>query len=729
MNLDAAMQTFIAECAEMLSQMEDLLLQLETNPNDSDVLNAIFRCAHTIKGTAGVFGLDGIVEFTHRVESLLDRMRAGELVADSNLIALLLACRDHMQVLVGLETAGRSIDAETDAGSRRLGDELDKAMGLGTASTRAPGTTNRDGNRAGAAVESTDGLAQRSWHISVRFGREVLRNGMDPLSFIRYLRKLGEIEELVLLADSLPEPEAMDPEQCYLGFEIALRSNATREQIESVFDFVRDDCVLRVLSPDATVEEYIDLIRSLPEDDLRLGEILVRCGAVTETELQHALEQQNVARLIGADSKGASPLGEVLVNRGSVAAEVVDAALVRQTAAREVPAKSRSIRVDADRLDQLIDLVGELVIASAGTELTAARCKAVEVVESAATLTRLVEDIRGRALALRMVPIGETFQKFQRVVRDVGRELGKEIELVIKGGETELDKSVVEKIGDPLMHLVRNALDHGIKTPEYRVARGKPPRGTLTLSAYHDSGSIVIDVSDDGAGLPREKILAKARERGLVPENVTPSDYDIDQLIFEPGFSTADQVSNISGRGVGMDVVKRNVEALRGTVRILTTPGKGTTVRVTLPLTLAIIDGFLIKVNNDHYVIPLDMLIECIELTPPRREAASARGYIDLRGKVLPCVWLRDVFGLEGQPQARENVVVVQFGGLRAGLVVDELHGEVQSVIKPLGAMFKSLSGIVGASILGTGEVALIVDVPALIHRCAARSHEIAAAS
>jgi two-component system, chemotaxis family, sensor kinase CheA len=394
-----------------------------------------------------------------------------------------------------------------------------------------------------------------------------------------------------------------------------------------------------------------------------------------------------------------------------------------------MPAKSRSIRVDADRLDQLIDLVGELVIASAGTQLTATRGKQVEVMESAATLTRLVEDIRGRALALRMVPIGETFQKFQRVVRDVGRELGKEIELVIKGGETELDKSVVEKIGDPLMHLVRNALDHGIKTPEYRLARGKPARGTLTLSAYHDSGSIVIDVSDDGAGLPREKILAKARERGLVPENVTPSDYDIDQLIFEPGFSTADQVSNISGRGVGMDVVKRNVEALRGTVRILTTPGKGTTVRVTLPLTLAIIDGFLITVNGDHYVIPLDMLIECIELTPPRREAASARGYIDLRGKVLPCVWLRDVFGLEGRGAARENVVVVQFGGLRAGLVVDELHGEVQSVIKPLGAMFKSLSGIVGASILGTGNVALIVDVPALVNRCAGQSHELKVAS
>jgi two-component system chemotaxis sensor kinase CheA len=378
------------------------------------------------------------------------------------------------------------------------------------------------------------------------------------------------------------------------------------------------------------------------------------------------------------------------------------------------------IRVEADKLDQLINLVGELVIAGSGTQLLAQRAGLPTLVESSAHMSRLVEEVRDTALGLRMVQIGATFQRFQRVVRDVSLELSKDIELVISGGDTELDKSVVERIGDPLMHLVRNAMDHGIEPPEARTASGKPAKAQVRLNAFHDSGSIVIEISDDGRGLNREKIVRKARERGLVAEGAALSEQEIFRLIFEPGFSTADQVSNLSGRGVGMDVVKRSIEALRGTVELHSRPAIGTTVRIRLPLTLAIIDGFLVGVGPAQYVIPLDMVLECLELPAGERQAARERGYFSLRDNVLPLLWVSDLFQLpEAAKQGRENIVVVRFGGRTAGLVVDRLMGEFQTVIKPLGRLFGNLRGISGFTILGSGDVALILDVPSLIQKVA----------
>jgi two-component system chemotaxis sensor kinase CheA len=320
-----------------------------------------------------------------------------------------------------------------------------------------------------------------------------------------------------------------------------------------------------------------------------------------------------------------------------------------------------------------------------------------------------------------MVQIGETFKRFNRVVRDVSKELGKDIELVVTGGETELDKTVVEKIGDPLTHLIRNSMDHGIESAEVRAANGKPAKGTLSLNAYHDSGSIVIEVGDDGGGLNKEKILRKAIERGIVAPGQTLSDREIYNLIFEAGFSTADQVSNLSGRGVGMDVVRRNIEALRGTVDLDSTPGEGTIVRIRLPLTLAIIDGFLVGVGESAYVVPLEMVLECVELTEAERQTLDNRAYVNLRGEVLPFIRLRNHFDVEGKSGRRENIVVVKYGDQKAGFVVDRLMGEFQTVIKPLGKMFSRLKGIGGSTILGTGEVALILDVPSLIQQASAR--------
>ena len=367
----------------------------------------------------------------------------------------------------------------------------------------------------------------------------------------------------------------------------------------------------------------------------------------------------------------------------------------------------------AEKLDRLVGLVGELVIAGASAHAKATRGQDAELLEATVTVNKLVEEIRDNALSLRMVQIGETFNRFRRIVRDVALELGKAIELDIHGAETELDKSIVEKLSDPLMHIVRNAIDHGIEPVAVRRARGKPESGTVSLRASHESGSIVVEVSDDGGGLDQERILAKAIERGLVKEGASLSEGETINLIFEPGFSTADAVSELSDRGVGMDVVRRNIDELRGTIEVETEAGLGTTLRLRLPLTLAIIDGFRVEVAGAAYVVPLDAVIECLDLAPFLE--SEQNHLVNLRGEVLPFLRLREVFQLPGDLPARERVLVIHHGDLRAGIVVDRLLGEFQTVIKPLGELFRKARGIGGSTILGTGEVALILDVAQMV--------------
>lgn len=715
MNLESAVQTFLAEGHELLVRMEQALLLLESEPGNSDLINEVFRAAHTIKGSAGLFGFDNIVEFTHEVETLLDRIRDGHIAVTPACVAVLLACVDHTEGF--LDAVGGGV--EMDAAARAKGAELLAAVAhlagdTGTSATRIAGecsTTPRD----------KGGTLREYWHISLRFGPDVMRNGMDPLCQLRYLVTLGEIVHLITITDGMPPAADMDPEVCYLGFEIAFRSAAEKAEIEAVFDFVREDAQIRILPPTSRVAEYIDLIQKLPEDPMRLGEILVCCGAITTAELELGLKQQ-AAEHGRPEEASSRPIGEILTQAGAVDASVVAAAIDKQQAKDSRSQESRLIRVNAEKLDELIDVVGELVIAGAATQTVARRAGDLELLESTRVLLQLVEDLRNSVLSLRMVQIGSTFQRFTRVVRDVSRELDKDIGLTISGADTELDKSMVERIGDPLMHLVRNAVDHGIEPAEARAALGKPARATLCLNAYHDSGSIVIEVSDDGGGLKRDRILRKAMERGLVADGQSLSDKEIDNLIFAPGFSTADQVSNLSGRGVGMDVVRRNIEALRGTVELDSRPGQGTTVRIRLPLTLAIIDGFLVGVGNSRYVIPLDMIVECLECPAVMRRIAHSRGYVELRGEILPVLDVRDLFASDGDRGQRANIVVVRFGTMKAGMIVDELFGESQTVIKPLGTMFGALTGISGSTILGSGEVALILDVSGLIRIAASRS-------
>ena len=655
-NLDQAQQTFIVEARELLQAMEQSLLQLESEPGDQDAIGAIFRAAHTIKGSAGLFGLASIVGFTHIVEDVLDRLREGSVAVDAALIALLLKCGDHILELV--EVVADRGETPTPAALER-GEALREAL-----SAYQPMRT------AVASVETaevTDDVAvEVLWHISLRFGTDVFRNGMDPLSFLRYLETLGQLIQVATLTDSIPPMDSWDPESCYLGFEIDLRSTASHASLNEVFDFVRDDCDVHI----SAVDEAPDSTQA--------------------------------------------PAGEP----GTQAEPSLVTAAPQRLAAGE--AKSRDgnyVRVNADKLDELINLVGELVIASAGANLLARSCNNDPLHEASSTVSGLVEEILDGALHLRMIPIGDTFNRFRRVVRDISQELGKDIELSISGAETELDKTVVEKIGDPLMHLLRNAMDHGIESADARRAAGKSAKGHLSLNAYHDSGSIVIEIADDGAGLNRDRILQKAQERGLVASGAVLTDQEIYNLIFEAGFSTAEAVTNLSGRGVGMDVVKRNITLLRGTVDLDSRPGQGTVVRIRLPLTLAIINGFLVGIDQSTYVIPLDMVQECIELDEQQRQSSRDTGYLDLRGQVLPLVHLRDHFSHEGPASRRQNVVVVRYAEHKAGLVVDDLLGEFQTVIKPLGKLFGALRGISGSTILGSGAVALILDVPVLLNQ------------
>jgi len=707
--MDEITTVFVTESREQLEALENALLQLENAPTDDDTLNAIFRAAHTIKGGAGVVECDFIVAFTHVIENALDKLRGGEIRTSSDLIALLLGCADHIGQLLGvlengLETPPPALQAEGEALLSRLQkDWLDKA---GTAERDLPAVDITATESGGGDYVETD-----FWHISIRFGENVLRQGMDPLSFLRYLSSLGKMVHLETLTDAIPPAEEMDPEACYLGFEISFSSNTDKAAIEHVFDFVRDECVLHILPPHSRLTDYIKLIFELPEDPLQLGEILVRIGALTQAELQEGLAAQAQARDVGESSDNVMPLGKILVDNKVIQPELVEAAVVRQKQVSDKKSsESRLIRIQAEKLDRLIDQIGELVIAGASVELLSSLAGRDDLSEAVSLMGRLVEDIRDSALQLRMVQIGETFSRFNRIVRDVSKELGKDIELLILGGDTELDKSVVEKIGDPLMHLVRNAIDHGIEPAEKRVAAGKPPRGQLILNAWHDSGNIVIEVADDGGGLNRDRITRKAIERGLVPEGHTLSEQEIYNLLFEPGFSTADKVSNLSGRGVGMDVVKRNIQGLRGRIEVSSTPGQGSRFSIRLPLTMAIIDGFLVKTGPAHYVVPLDTVVECLELQAKNFD----NRYLNLRGEVLPFIRLRDMFGIGEPAPKRENVVVIKAAGKKVGIVVDQLLGEFQTVIKPLGQLFRQLRGIAGSTILGSGEVSLILDVQAL---------------
>jgi two-component system chemotaxis sensor kinase CheA len=669
MNMELALQTFFEESNELLQDMEAILLEVDYSTITGEQLNALFRTMHTIKGSAGLFGLDAIVLFAHQVENALDLLRAGALSLDDTLAGLLLRCHDHVKSL--LEATRQETAAPIAAGTPLLAE----LAALLPAEPETP--------EASVQPQQPTGHQVQRWLVSLRFGPDMLRNGMDPASFINYLHTMGQVERIQALTVNLPSAEHFDPETHYLRYELLFHSDCSQQQLCDAFEFVQDDSQILICLASEAERHFATLCATL-------------CTA--EAEALHQVWRD---------------FGLFPAAKPASVAEVIPSISQSPRAGRT--ADNLFIKVEAHKIDSLINLIGELVIAGAATNLLARRAADPQLREATEVMAELVEQVRAGTLSMRMVQIGEVFQRFVRATHDVSRELHKSIQLHISGAETELDKAMVDKVGDPLMHLLRNAIDHGIETADTRRQAGKSSDGHVWLNAYHESSSVVIEVADDGAGLNADKILRKALERGLVSPAETLSESEVFKLIFEPGFSTAEQITDISGRGVGMDVVKKNIEQLHGSIEIDSILDQGTTFRIRLPLTLAIIDGLLVQVGQSTFVLPLEAVIECHEL-PASQTPSAKRDYFDLRGEILPLLDLAAFLEQPASHHARRNLVVVRAGIDKAALVVDALLGEFQTVIKPLGQLFRHLKAVSGSTILGSGEVALILDIPSLIH-------------
>ncbi|MDF0606167.1 chemotaxis protein CheA [Neisseriaceae bacterium TC5R-5] len=715
MNLEQALQTFFDESFDLLAQMEYILLDAEAESTTEEQLNALFRTMHTIKGSAGLFGLDGIVSFTHQVENVLDQLREGKLKLNDQLTGLLLRSHDHVKAMLNGLAAKESLD-------ELLNSPLQQELVDYVQSITKPAEKQK--SIAVPAVQPTVALSAATagtptntppqWLLSLRFGADILRNGMDPSSFIRYLNTLGQIEKIEAVTSNLPTDNTFNPETNYLRLELLYRADIRGHTLLEVFEFIREDSEIYVwpLADAARHWSQATLSATVAEAD-EVRRIWQSFGiALPDSEIDTSIANGSEE----AGNANTDDLGMETAQHPASSRQNGKSGQNRQT-------ESKIIKVEASKLDVLINLIGELVIAGAAANLMARRSQQSALVESTVAIANLIEQIRAGTLSMRMIQIGEIFSRFPRVVRDISRELDKDILLHISGAETELDKSMVDKLGEPLMHIVRNAMDHGIESSEERIAHGKPSAGNIWLNAYHESGSIVIEVADDGAGLDQARILAKAIERGLLPADTKLSEQEIFRQIFEPGFSTSERITNLSGRGVGMDVVKKSIEQLRGTIDIESQAHLGTCFRIRLPLTLAIIDGFLVEVGGATFVLPLDTVIECLEL-PPSLQQDGIHDSLNLRGELLPMLHLTRFLELPDNPVKRKNVVVVSYGDRKAGLVVDALLGEFQTVIKPLGALFQHLKAISGSTILGTGEVALIMDVAALIQHASQKEAE-----
>jgi len=697
-------QAFYEEANDLLPELESSLLELEEHPQDFELINRVFRALHTLKGSGSMFGFDSIAEFTHEVETVFDLLRNGDLEVCKELLDLTFAAKDQIECMLHSPDTADVEEIQRIVGQMR---RFLPSQGPAPAGTSAP---EKD---MACGLQEMEKVAGECIIYRIRFkpARHIFATGTNPLHLLDELRELGECYVLAHV-DSIPQLDELDPEQCSIWWDIILSTCHGENAIQDVFIFVEDEAELLI--------QVIDEGGEIEGDDpvyKRLGEILLERGDVREEELNAVLREKK-------------PIGKMLADTGVVSEQAVQAALAEQTAVREARTKRKeqdtvsSLRVPAAKLDQLVDLVGELVIAQARLSQLADERSDQDLSGIAEEIERLSDELRDGTLGIRMLPIGSTFSRFQRVVRDLTSEMGKEIELVTDGAETELDKTVIERLNDPLMHLLRNSIDHGIEPPEKREQAGKPRQGTVTLSARHSGGSVLISIEDDGKGLDPEALRAKAIEKGVVAESAALSDKELFQLIFAPGFSTATEVTDVSGRGVGMDVVKSNIEALRGSIEVESRKGEGTLVTVKLPLTLAIIDGLQVRIQQEYYIIPLPAVSECVELTAQDKAQAKGGRFIPLREQLVPYIRLQDWFAIQGEPPSIEQVVIVSADDNPVGLVVDEVIGQQQTVIKNLGRMYRNVQGISGATIKGDGSMALIIDVEPLLREVQAQESQ-----
>ena len=720
--LDKMADIFLEEASDLLEKLEDHLLKLEQSPDDADTIAAVFRTMHTIKGSAGMFGFNAVSRFTHQAENTFDEVRNGRVAVNSELITLTLNARDHIRNMLS-EPNSPELAEETESlisqfqvyllenaldGSKPAKTEVTKSIEKASPQVEEKKATTNMGDEvisfnANSVQEAEkpktpqkiqENVPEITYRISFEPDLDVFLNGTKPHSLISELAEMGEVS-IIPFYSSIPSLKEIDPTKCYMSWDIILTTTKSVNDIQDVFMFLDNSSKVEVKKvADSNQDSHA------PK---RLGEILVEKNLVTQDEITAAIGVQK-------------PLGQILTEKKVVSVEDVQAALVEQKHLREQKERknqeqnSQTIKVNSLKLDRLIDLVGELVTFNARLNQLSGGLHSPILSTLSEQGERLILELRDTTMDMRMLPIGTIFSRFRRLVRDLSSETQKNIELITEGAETELDKTVIEKLNDPLVHLIRNSVDHGVESPDVRVAKGKAPQGKVTLKAQHAGAFVLITIEDDGAGLDLEKIRKKAIDKGLISANDELSESQTADLIFMPGFSTADKVTSISGRGVGMDVVKRDIATLGGSVSISTKKGIGTKFTLKIPLTLAIIEGILVKVGDNSYVLPLSNVLECLKFQtslPESKFCSTAK----IREDMVPFIDLRNFFGIKTERPTQQQIVMVTDQDSKIGIVIDKVIGNYQTVIKPLGKLYHNVQGISGATILGDGSVALILDI------------------
>lgn len=694
---------FIEEASEHLETLENGFMQLEKTPDDSELLNAIFRSAHTIKGSSGTVGLPEIANFTHAMEEILESLRCGELSPDKQMISTLLEALDMIKEMVAAVAAeeqfhfGSCLDLMSRMQAIKCTTEQESAQ----LSILQPFQEQN----------TIDQIPQNLFLIRFIPPSNIFQRGLDPAKFIEELRELGEITDLRCNTDQLPGLSELNPEELHIHWIIRLKTEYDEQAIRSVFLFIEDESDIEIIP--------------VNQGSTLFGNLLVEAGIVNAEDVREALTKQK-------------KLGEILVEQGKATREQVGGVLEKQAAKKVESVKksvSNNIRVDLKKLDHLVNLVGEMVIIHSMFHQVMYGQGKQDALELAANseridmifgqLQRIGKDIQEGAMSLRMLPVGEVFQRFTRLVRELSASKGKDVELVISGEETELDKGVLEKIADPLVHLIRNAVDHGIESSEERAAAGKRAHATIHLRAYQMGDAVYIEVQDDGQGLDRDRIIAKALEKGVITTANGLSEDEVYSLVMLPGFSTAEKITDTSGRGVGMDVVKQNIEALNGIINIKTRKGTGTTISIRLPLTLAIIDGLTIGVGDEVFIVPINSVIESLRPSAKDLDSIEEKGeVINVRGEHVPLIRLHKTLGIpcRNEDPCQAIVVVTQHDNRKYGFMADELLGEQQIVLKTMGSATPKVRSIAGGTIMGDGRVALVLDVVGVIATAGSRT-------
>ncbi|WP_315730173.1 MULTISPECIES: chemotaxis protein CheA [unclassified Bradyrhizobium] len=684
-------EVFRQEASELLEALEGTLLDLGQRPEDKELVDTAFRALHTIKGSGAMFGFDQVAAFTHEFETAFDQVRKGEISPTEDLISVALAARDYIRALIEAPD-----DTDAIIGEAIL-DDLRQFVAPREQAAELPAAT--------IAVAPVQAGGVAGWKLYLEFEQQVLRNGSNPLDLLDDLCKLGPCFA-VPLTDAIPLLDALEPDDCYLKWDVTLQCDCERSAIDDVFMFVCDEMKL-VVTPLSPADLALVPVAAAPDTP---AAIVAEVDAVPIVSVEEA------------------PLAPAAVAPAATEPAAAPAAQAPAKARREEGKRGEdravaTVRVQAERLDELMDRVGELVIAQARLSQLAAASSDLSIKMIAEEIERLAGSLRDTTMGARMVPIGSLFGRFRRLVHDLSRDLDKPVEFITAGEDTELDKTMIECLADPLVHLIRNAIDHGIEDTARRSAAGKTEPGRIELQAIHSGAQVLVTVRDNGGGLNTARIRAKAEEQGLIAPGASLSDSDIHQYLFHPGFSTAQTISALSGRGVGMDVVKRTIENMRGTIDLATKPGQGTTVTLRLPLTLAIIEGLLIRVGAGRYIIPLSAVEECVELTA-EDQRSRGRSFLNVRGGLVPFLRLRELLHAGGTPDPHQKTIIISTGESRVGLVADQIIGNHQTVIKSLSKLHSDVTIFSGATILGDGTAALILDVAQLVALAQAKAEK-----